>query len=79
MKEAYNNPRYGRVYIFKYYLILDSHNNWMITYFLYDGTEIVEYDYTNRTILDGNVMIMSFIITKGNYEAIDADDTSYHG
>ena len=51
----------------------------MITYFLYDGTENVEYEYTNRTILDGNIMIMYLITTKRNYEAIDADDTSYHG
>ena len=33
----------------------------------------------NQTILDGNVMNMSLIITEGNYGAIDSDDSTCHG
>ena len=33
----------------------------------------------NRTIIEGNVMNMSLIITKGNYGAIDADNSSCNG
>ena len=29
---------------------------------LYDGTDEQDYEHINRTILDGNVMNMSFII-----------------
>ena len=44
-----------------------------------DGTYKVEYDHTNRTILYGNGTNISLIISKGNYDAIDADDTSCYG
>ena len=33
----------------------------------------------NRTRIEGNVMNMSLIITKGNYGAIDADNSSCNG
>ena len=33
----------------------------------------------NITIIEGNVMNVSFIITKGNYGAIDAENSSCHG
>ena len=36
------------------------------------------YKHINRTILDGNVMNMSLIITEGKYGAIDTDDSSCH-
>ena len=38
----------------------------------------MEYECVNRSILDGNVINMPLIITKGNCGAIDADDASYH-
>ena len=39
----------------------------------------VDYEYINKTILDGNVMNLSLIISKRNYGAIYADDTSCQG
>ena len=44
-----------------------------------DGTYEVEYEHINRTIIDGNFTNISLINSKGNYGAIDADDTSCHG
>ena len=38
IKDACNQPRYGRVYDCKYYLIVESHNNWIIMNFTDDGT-----------------------------------------
>ena len=43
------------------------------------GTDEEYYENINRTILDGNVMNMSLIITEGKYGAIDTDDYSCHG
>ena len=39
----------------------------------------MDHECINITILDGNVMNMSLIITKGDYGSIDADDYSCHG
>ena len=39
----------------------------------------MDYEYINRTILDGNFINMSLIITKGNYVFIDDYYTSCHG
>ena len=75
IKEACNQPIYGRVYNCKYSLIIGSHNNCIIMNFLDIGTDNVEYEYINITIFDGNVMNISLIITKGNYGAIDAKYT----
>ena len=47
--------------------------------FLDDGTENVEYEYINRTILDDNVLNMSLIILKVNYVTIDADNAPCQG
>ena len=47
--------------------------------FIYDGTENMKYEFINRTTIDVNVMNMSLIITKLNYDAIDYYDTSFHG
>ena len=47
--------------------------------FIYDVTDNVEYECINRTILDGNVMKMSLIITEVNYDAVDADDSACNG
>ena len=47
--------------------------------FIDDGTERVDYVFIDRNILDGNVINMSLMITKGNYGAIYADDSSYDG
>ena len=47
--------------------------------FLYDGTDIVEYEFIHRTIIDGNVINMSLIITEIRYVTIDADDYACHG
>ena len=47
--------------------------------FLYDGTENLEYECINQTILNGNVMNMTLIIMEGNYGAIYADDYTCHG
>ena len=35
--------------------------------------------HINQTVLDGNSMKISLIITEGNYGAIDADYYTYHG
>ena len=32
----------------------------------------------NQTIINGNVMKISLIITEGNYGAIDGDDSTCH-
>ena len=40
-----------------------------------DVTYEVYYEHINITILDVNVINMSLIIYKGNYDAIDAYDT----
>ena len=79
IKYAYNQPIYRRVYDCKCPLILGSHNNWIVSNFIDYGTYTVEYEFINRTILDGNVMNIYLVILKGNYGAIDADDTSCHG
>ena len=44
-----------------------------------DVTYEVYYEHINITILDVNVINMSLIIYKGNYDAIDAYDTSCQG
>ena len=47
--------------------------------FIYDRTDEVEYEHINRTIIDGHFNNISLIISKGDYYAIDAYDTSSHG
>ena len=47
--------------------------------FLYDGTDNVEYEFIHRTIIDGNVINMSLIITEVRYVTIDANDYAFHG
>ena len=37
------------------------------------------YEHIKRTSLNGNVMIVYLIITKGKYGDIDTDDSSCHG
>ena len=49
---------------------MDSLGNW---------ADEVDYEQTNRNILDGNVNNTPLIIYKWNYGAIDADDNSCHG
>ena len=44
--------------------------------FLDDRTYEEYYENINQTILDGNVMNMSLIITEGKYGAIDTDNYS---
>ena len=78
-KEAYIQPRYGKVNNFKYSKILGSHNNWVIMKFLDDGSDNVEYECINRNILDDNVTNTSLISTEVNYGAIDDDDSACHG
>ena len=39
IKEPFNHPRYGRVYNYKQYLIIGSHNNWIIMNLIDDGTD----------------------------------------
>ena len=41
-----------------------------------DGLDDEDYEFINKTILDGNVMNMFLIISKDKYDAIDADDNS---
>ena len=76
IKEAFNQPRYGRLYNYEYSIILGSNNNCIIMNFLYDGIYNMEYSCIHITILDGNFMNMPLIINKVNYSYIDADDTS---
>ena len=76
---GYNKPRYGRVYNFKYYLIIGFNNNWAMMNFLDDGTNNVDYEWNNRTIIFGNVMNMSLIFTVGNYGDIYSDEYLCHG
>ena len=59
-------------------------NYWLSQYLdfneiLDDGTDEEIYEHINQTIIDGNVMNMSLIITEGKYGAIDADDYSCLG
>ena len=58
-------------------IILGCHNNCIITNFLDDGADEVEYYNINIKILGGNVTSMSLIIS--NFFSIDADHNSYHG
>ena len=44
-----------------------------------DGIENVDHECINITILDGNFMNMSLIITEINYDDIDANDSACHG
>ena len=76
INHACNHSRYGWAYNFKYSLIIGSHNNWVIINYIDYRTDIVDYEYINRTILDGNFMKMYFIIIGGNYGAIDANDST---
>ena len=74
IKEAVNQPRYGRVYNCKYSQILGCHNNCILMNCLDDGTDEYYYKNINRTILDGNVMKMSLIFMELNYDEIDTDN-----
>ena len=47
--------------------------------FIYNGTENVEYEWINITILDGNVMNMYLVITEGNNGYIYDNDSECHG
>ena len=37
------------------------------------------YEFTNRNIIEENMMKVSLIINKGNFGAIDSDNSSSHG
>ena len=78
IKEAVNQPKYCRVHNYKYYQIIGCQNNWIIIFFD-DGTYEEDFTHINRTIIDGNMLIMSLIIMEESYGAIDADDSSCHG
>ena len=78
-KEAFNQPRYGRVYHFKYSLNICYHNNWIMMSFLDDGTDEVQYIHINKTKLYGNVMSMYLIIMVVQQGDIYADDSMCHG
>ena len=58
IKDACYQPIYGRVYYCKCYIILGSHNNWIIMNFIDYVADEVYYEQTNTTILDGNVTSM---------------------
>ena len=47
--------------------------------FLDDRIDEEEYERINPIILDANAMNMYYIIMEGNYGAIDADDSTFHG
>ena len=79
IKEAFNQPRYGIFYNYKYSQIIGCHNNFILMVFLDDGTDEEYYKNINRTILDGNVMNMYLVIMEGKFGAIDTDDSSCHG
>ena len=78
-KESINQPRYGRVYNCEYYLIIGSHNNWIILNFIDEITYEEYYGHINLTTLYRNVMNISLIIMEGNYGAIYDDDYTLHG
>ena len=61
-KEAFNQPRYGRVYNCKYSQIPGCHNNWIIMNYFDDGIYEENCKRNNQTIIDGNVMNMYLII-----------------
>ena len=44
-----------------------------------DWIDEEEYEHKIRTIIDGDLMNMSLIITEGNYCAIDADGSKCNG
>ena len=46
---------------------------------MYDVSYKEEYEHMNQTILHGNVMNTSLIITEGSYDDIYADDSTCHG
>ena len=79
IKEEFNHPRYGRVYNCKYSIILGSWKNYIIINFLNDGTDNVEYECINLTIVDGNLMYISLIVIQGEYGAIDYDSSTCYG
>ena len=43
-----------------------------------DGTDEEYYKHTNKTIVDGNVINVYFIIMEGYCGDIDDDDSSFH-
>ena len=79
IQETVNQPRHGKIYNWKYSQILGCHNNWIIMNSLDDVTNEEIYKHINWNILDGNVMNMSLLITKGRYGAIDTDNYLCHG
>ena len=70
---------WGEVYTCMYSLIIGYRNNWVIMNFLYNGTDNLDYELINITLLDGHFMNISLIITELNYGTIDADDFACHG
>ena len=78
-KEAFNQPRYSRVYNFKYSKIIGCQNNWIIMIFFDDETDEEYCKHINQNILDVNVMNMSLIVMEGNYGDIYSDNSSCHG
>ena len=64
IKNACNHPIHGKACDFKYFLIIRSHNNWMVISYGDDGINEVKYDHINTTLLYGNITNMSLIICK---------------
>ena len=65
IKEAVNQPIYGRLHHFKYSQIPGCRNNWIIMDFVDDGTDEEDYEHIIGTIIDGNVMNMSLVVMEG--------------
>ena len=55
------------------------HNNFIITDFIDNRTDYVEYEHIHITILFVSVYNTSLVISEGNFGSIDAEDMSCNG
>ena len=58
---------------------MDIHTNRAIINFIDDGVGDIEYEHIHQTIINGSVSNMYLVISKGNFGAIYAKDSSCHG
>ena len=79
IKEAVNQPRYGRLYNFIYSQIFVCHNNWILMNFFDDGRDEENNKHIIQTTIGGNMMNMSLIIMEVKYVAINTGDYPCRG
>ena len=65
---------YESVTNLKYSHILGIYNNWIIMNFINDGTDNIEYEHINLSIINGIISNISLLIYKGKFSSIDAKE-----